>query len=218
MNPLEFIEDILDWLMYWRFNLCLVGGIALGVIGMMWTPDGVLQWVVLGFWVVPVAAAIVEPAYLPLGLGMSAITGMFALLLVLAWRKDRPKGLLVLPAAFMLALVLYGVHALIPRMESLKSPRPFCDKIVAYCDEGADWAMFRFYRATYVYYTDSFAEVLETERDLAHFMARTNHAVVIMKEKHFNALENPDLKALPIIERANVGSKELVLLANRETP
>ena len=167
---------------------------------------------------IPVAAAIVEPAYLPLGLGMSAITGIFALLLVLAWRKDRPKGLLVLPAAFMLALVLYGVHALIPRMESLKSPRPFCDRIVAYCDEGADWAMFRFYRATYVYYTDSFAEVLETERELAHFMSRTNHAVVIMKEKHFNALENPDLKALPIIERANVGSKELVLIANRETP
>ncbi len=167
---------------------------------------------------IPVAAGVVEPAYLPLGLGMSAITGIFALLLFLAWRKDRPKGLLILPAAFMLTLVLYGVHALIPRMEALKSPRPFCEKIVAYCDEGADWAMFRFYRATYVYYTDSFAEVLDTERELAHFMSRTNHAVVVMKEKHFNALENPDLKALPIIERANVGSKELVLLANRETP
>ncbi len=166
----------------------------------------------------PVASAVVDRSYMSLSLGVSAITGTFAVLLVLAWRKDRPGGLLGLPAAFMAVFVLFGVHALIPRMESLKSPRPFCEEIAKHCDNGADWAMFRFYRAAYVYYTDSFAEVIWGEPELKQFMSRTNLAVVVLGEDYQDVLEDPWLKALPVIARAQVGHRDVVLLANKELP
>ncbi len=176
---------------------------------------GVLAILTIGL---PVTAYFVDRSFLPLSLGLSVITGIFCVLLVLAWRKDRPARMLWLPSAFMAALVLYGVHFLIPRMNDFKSPRPFCDEIVQYCDDGADWAMYRFYRATYVYYTDSFAEVLNTEPELKHYMSRTNFAVVVMEEQHQEQLTDPALVALPIISRAQVGGRELVLVANRDKP
>ena len=166
----------------------------------------------------PVASAVVDRSFLGLSLGMSAITGTFAVLLVLAWRRDRPGSLLALPAAFMAAFVLYGVHALIPRMETLKSPRPFCEEIAKHCDNGADWAMFRFYRAAYVYYTDSYAEVIWGEPELKQFMSRTNLALVVLGEHYQDEIEDPWLKSLPVVSRASVGHRELVLLANRELP
>ncbi len=166
----------------------------------------------------PVASVIVDRSSLPLSLGMSAITGLFTVLLVIAWRKESPGGMLALPAAFMAALVLYGVHALIPRMEAFKSPRPFCEQIAKYCDNGADWAMFHFYRAAYVYYTDSYTEVIWAEPELKQFMSRTNLAVVVMEEDVQQVLEDPWLKALPVILRAQVGHRDVVLLANREAP
>ncbi len=166
----------------------------------------------------PVASAVVDRSFLGLSLGMSAITGTFAVLLVLAWRRDRPGWLLGLPAAFMALFVLYGVHALIPRMESLKSPRPFCEEIAKHCDNGADWAMFRFYRAAYVYYTDSYAEVIWGEPELKQFMSRTNLALVVLGEHYQDEIEDPWLKSLPVVSRATVGHRELVLLANRELP
>ncbi len=166
----------------------------------------------------PVAAAIVEPKYLGLSLGLSSISGVFAVLLIVAWRKDRPGAMLFLPAALMGALVFFGVHFLIPQAEALKSPRPFCEEIVKYCDDGADWAMYRFYRAAYVYYTDSFARVIESEQELKQFMARDNQAIVVMPAKLHAKLESKRLSAMPVIARTQIGHRKLVLLANREMP
>ena len=52
MNPFEIIDDIIDWLLYWRFNLCFFGGLGIGVLCIVATPEGNWQWVAFGFWAI----------------------------------------------------------------------------------------------------------------------------------------------------------------------
>ena len=166
----------------------------------------------------PVAAGIFFRPFLALSIGASVITGTFAALLLAAWRKDRPAALLFLPAAFMTAFLVFGVHVLIPSLNVFKSPRPFCNEIVTRLDQGGDWAMFKFYRAAYVYYTDSFAKVINTERELKAFMARPTFSMAAMVAPEHAKLEDPELAALPIIVRGQVGHRKVVLIANRDAP
>ena len=49
-------------------------------------------------------------------------------------------------------------------------------------------------------------------------MSRTNLAVVVLGEDYQDVLEDPWLKALPVIARAQVGHRDVVLLANKELP
>ena len=136
----------------------------------------------------PVMAGIFFKPWFTAALGVSVITGSFAVLLWLARRKNQARRLLFLPAIFMLVATLYSVHVLIPKMEFYKSPRPFCEEIVANLDRGGQWAMYRFYRAAYVYYTDSFCTVLNSESELEAFLKQPTLSLVVLKEKHYQQL------------------------------
>ncbi len=54
-------------------------------------------------------------------------------------------------------------------------------------------------------------------KKLTQFMARDNQAIVVMPAKIHTSPESPKLAAMPVIARAQVGHRKLVLLANRET-
>jgi 4-amino-4-deoxy-L-arabinose transferase-like glycosyltransferase len=153
---------------------------------------GILALATIGL---PLVAGIFFKSWLPAALGVSIITGAFSVLLWLARRRGQVRRLLFLPAAFMLVATLYSVHVLIPKMEFYKSPRPFCEEIVANLDRGGQWAMYRFYRAAYVYYTDSFCEVLKSEPELAAYLKQPRLSMVVLKEKHYETL--PDVNDAP---------------------
>jgi 4-amino-4-deoxy-L-arabinose transferase-like glycosyltransferase len=162
----------------------------------------------------PVATGIYFKQELGLAIGMGVIAGIFALLIGFAWREKRPQQLMLLPAGFMLVFIIYGVHFLIPRMEAYKSPRPFCDEIVTRVEKGADWAMYQFYRAIYVYYTDSFAKVLKTEEELNRFLDRPNQSIVALPESGYHRLSE-NLKAKShIIYQRKIGHRPMVLISN----
>jgi hypothetical protein len=139
-------------------------------------------------------------------------------LLFLAWRRDCPHGMLFLPALFMVALVLYGVHVLVPRAEAYKSPRPFCEEIVQRIEQGGRWCMFRFYRAAYVYYTDSFTTMIEHEHELRAFLRSPVFSMVVMEEKEFDRMKDAALRGLPVLARRQIGHRTVVLVANRAEP
>lgn len=162
----------------------------------------------------PVATGIYFKPWFVLALGFSAITGIFAILLWFACRKKQVQQLLLLPAGFMLVFIIYSVHFLIPKLEEYKSPRPFCDEIVKRVDKGADWAMYQFYRAAYVYYTDSFANVLETEEELHRFLDQTTRSIVAMPENGYDNL-NANLKNKSyVIYKRKIGHRPMVLVSN----
>lgn len=122
---------------------------------------------------------------------------------------------MLLPAGFMLVFIIYAVHFLIPKMEAYKSPRLFCEEITKRVEKGADWAMYQFYRAAYVYYTDSFTKVLNTEEELNRFLNQPNRSVVAMREREYQNL-NESLKAKSyLIYQRKIGHRPMVLISNQ---
>jgi len=164
---------------------------------------------------VPVAAGIYLKHGFSLAIGMSAIAGIFALLIWFAWRKKQAQQLMLLPAGFMLVFIIYGVHFFIPKMEEYKSPRLFCEEITKRVEKGADWAMYQFYRAAYVYYTDSFTKVLNTEEELNRFLNQPNRSIIAMRESGYQNL-NESLKAKSyLIYQRKIGHRPMVLISNQ---
>ena len=134
----------------------------------------------------------------------------------LAWRRRQALPMLFLPALVVLVMTVYSVHALVPKMEHFKSPRPFCEKVREQLDRGGQWAMYRFYRAAYVYYTDSFAKELEDEQALKDYLAQPTLSLVVMKEKEYNRLKDDLAGKAFVVIRDQIGHRPMILIANQE--
>ena len=164
----------------------------------------------------PVGTHLYYKDFFGVALGVSAVMATFGILLWFAWRKNQPRRLILLPAAFIVVFIIFAVHVLIPKLEEYKSPRQFCDVIVDQMEEGADWAMYKFYRAIYVYYTDSFVKVIETEQELKHFLDRPNRAVVAMREEEYRKLTELITESTTVLRREQIGRKPMILISNRK--
>jgi 4-amino-4-deoxy-L-arabinose transferase-like glycosyltransferase len=164
----------------------------------------------------PVFTALYFKTWFMSALGVSIIAGFFAVLQWLAYHGRQVRRLLFMPAVFMLIFTLYSVHVLIPKAEYYKSPRAFCEEIVTHLDRGGQWAMYRFYRAAYVYYTDSFCTVLKNESDLKTYLDQPKLSLVVMKEKHYKGLADSLKKKTYLIAKQQIGHRPMVLLANQK--
>jgi hypothetical protein len=49
MAWLEFLLFLLDWVTYWRFNLCFLGGGIIAIMAYNAIPYDPLRWIVAGF-------------------------------------------------------------------------------------------------------------------------------------------------------------------------
>jgi 4-amino-4-deoxy-L-arabinose transferase-like glycosyltransferase len=164
----------------------------------------------------PVATGIFFKQWFWAAVGVSVITGICAVLLWAAWRRNQARRLMFLPAALMLVFTLYAVHVLIPKMEYFKSPRPFCAEITARLAKGGQWAMYKFYRAAYVYYTDSFCQVLENENELQAFLDLPTRSLVVMRERQYTHLSDALKAATQLVFKQHIGHRAVVLISNRK--
>ena len=164
----------------------------------------------------PVSTGIFFKKWFMVAMGVSVITGICAVLLWYAWRRNQARPLLLLPAAFILMFTLYAVHVLIPKMEFYKSPRPFCGEITARLEKGGQWAMYKFYRAAYVYYTDSFCKVLDSEGELQTFLDQPTLSLVVMKEKRYTHLSDALRARTHLVFKQHIGHRAMVLVSNRK--
>ena len=136
------------------------------------------------------------------------------------WRTGDPDGLrwicLSAHQGFANAQYLYGVHLVIPKMEDYKSPRPFCEEIKTRLEQGADWAMYNFYRAVYVYYTDSLVDVIMTKEKLIEFLDRPTKSLVAMREWEYNRLDENIKSKMHLIYKRQIGHRPMVLVSNQK--
>jgi 4-amino-4-deoxy-L-arabinose transferase-like glycosyltransferase len=174
-----------------------------------------LGFMALATLALPVATGIFFKEWFMAALGVSVLTGICAVLLWTAWRRNQARRLLFLPAAFMLVFTLYAVQVLVPKMEFYKSPRPFCEQITARLTAGGQWAMYKLYRAAYVYYTDSFCKVLEDEKELQAFLDQPTLSLVVMREKQYKHLNDALRAKTHLVYRQHVGHRAMVLISNR---
>lgn len=165
----------------------------------------------------PVAAWILGREWLIPALGLSVVTATFSGCTFRAWRRDRPQQLVLLPVAFMLVLVLYGVHVLLPRAEPYKSVRAYCEVVRSHLDRDPDmaWGMYKSYRAVYVYYADHFTTKLSEEEELEAFLSQPNPTLVIVQARHYDKLKDTLLADAEILDKRQIGSRDLVLVTRR---
>jgi len=175
-----------------------------------------LGFMALATLALPAATGIFFKEWFGAALGVSVITGTCAALLWLAWRRNQARRLLFLPAALILVFTLYAVHVLIPKMEYYKSPRPFGAEIATRLATGGQWAMYKFYRAAYVYYADSFCKVLENENELRAFLDQPALSLVVMKEKQYTRLSDAFKATTQLVFKQNIGHRAMVLVSNRK--
>ena len=68
--------------------------------------------------------------------------------------------------------------------------RAFCAEITSRLNKGAQWEMYRYCRAAYVYYTDSFTSVLHNQKQLEAFLDRPGLAIVATPQKEFDKVKD----------------------------
>jgi 4-amino-4-deoxy-L-arabinose transferase-like glycosyltransferase len=164
----------------------------------------------------PIGTAIYLKTWFWAVLGVSVIIGICAALMGSAWRRRQVVPMLFMPAIMVLVMTVYSVHTLVPKMEVFKSPRPFCEEIKFYLARGGQWAMYRFYRAAYVYYTDSFTKELEDRQALEDFLAQPTLSLVAMKERDYNGLKDALAGKAFLVTKDQIGHRPMVLIANQE--
>jgi len=174
-----------------------------------------LGFMVLATIALPVATGIFFKEWFWASLGVSAATGICAVLIWLAWQRNQARSLLYLPAAFVLVFTLIAVHALIPKMEIYKSPRPFCEQISARLAKGGQWAMYKLYRSAYVYYTGSFCKVLEDENELQAFLDQPDLSLVVMRQRQYTGLSDGLKAKTQLVFKDHIGHRAMVLISNR---
>lgn len=174
-----------------------------------------------GFWLVvaiaaPVAAGRKDPDWLLPALGVSAVALASALVTVVAWRRENRQLLAVLPAASVLVMVLYGVHAIIPLVDTVKTVRPYSEHIAQLLDErpGTAWGMYRTYRARFIYYADHFTEALQEEAELREFVERPGPQLLVVRKREYEDLRDSLLAAYTVLDYRKIGSRKILLLSN----
>lgn len=72
----------------------------------------------------------------------------------------------------------------------------------------------KYYRAAYVYYTDSFCKVLENENELQTFLDQPDLSLVVMREKQYTRLSDALKAKTHLIFQDHIGNRAMVLISN----
>ncbi len=165
----------------------------------------------------PLAAGNRNPEWVQPALVVSLLAVLLAIALVVAWRRERPQLFVLAPVAFVLVMIVYSAHVLIPLADSEKTVRPYSEYLRQEIDRvpGTRWGMFRTYRARYVYYADQFTADLRQDEELESFMAAPDRAIVVIRARDYDRLQDAFLADTHVLDYREIGSRKLYLISNR---
>ena len=135
--------------------------------------------------------------------------------MIRAWRKDLPRQLVLMPFAFVLVLVLYSVHSIIPLVDREKTVKPYSEGIsrILADNPGTAWGMYRSYRARFIYYADRFTSDLKDEEGLQDFLKRSESVLLVVRGRDYDAMKHGTLAELTVLDRRQIGSRDLVMVS-----
>jgi len=175
-----------------------------------------IVWILLAIGIPFVAGKRNEEWVLP-ALGISLVAAGFAVASFVAWRRERPQQLVVMPALFVLATVLYSVHAVIPLVDQVKTVRPYSEYIGSLLDEEPEtaWGMYRTYRARFIYYADHFTTELKDEAELRAFLEQPGPLLIVVRGREYDKLQDGLLADTTLLDRRRIGSRDLALVSRK---
>lgn len=150
-------------------------------------------------------------------LGVSLLAAGFAVASIVAWRRERPQALVIMPALFVLATLLYSVHVVIPLVDQEKTVRPYSEYIRSLLDEDPEtaWGMYRTYRARFIYYADHFTTEIKDENELQAFLQQSGPLLIVVRGREYDKLKDSLLANTILLDRRRIGSRDLALVSRK---
>ena len=76
--------------------------------------------------------------------------------------------------------------------------------------------MYKFFRAVYVYYANSFCTVLETEKELKNFLDQKELSLVVMREQDYRKIKDTLGIKTYVLFKDRVGHRSMFLISNQK--
>lgn len=156
------------------------------------------------------------PLNFPASLTMSITAAAGAILAIIMLYLKRPLHALLTTFIFTLLTFSLAKELVIPIVNELKSSKPLCQKANDIMQPNDTWAIYGFFRPTYLYYTDrNHIEVIRDVNTLNSLLASTNRVLLVIQEKHFKRVEGELASPVYVIDNDNVGHRKILLVSNK---
>ncbi|HHT9124803.1 MAG TPA: phospholipid carrier-dependent glycosyltransferase [Candidatus Brocadiia bacterium] len=129
------------------------------------------------------------------------------------------KPLHALMTTFLFTLLTFSLakELVIPVINDEKSSKSLCQKASNIMRTNDVWAIYGFFKPTYLYYTDrNRIEVIQDVSALNSLLASTNRVLLVIQEKDFKKVVNEITSPVHILEKDGVGHRKILLVSNKK--
>ncbi|HHT9132316.1 MAG TPA: ArnT family glycosyltransferase [Candidatus Tripitaka californicus] len=163
-----------------------------------------------------VAVALFEGGRLPdPALGLSLVVAGMLIAVYLAYRASQVK---LLFGVILLVLSVYQAiycQFLLPLQNNANSDRPLCQKLLGIMEPGAKWAVYKYYRPSFTYYTHTFPGSIYMEEQFTALLSSREKVYCLLGEADYRGLGASVYKVAEIPNPREKGPPSFVLVSNR---
>lgn len=177
-------------------------------------------FVILGI-ILPIYILKHFPGEFPSSLAIAITVAGGAILAIVLLYLKRPFHALLTTFLFTLLTFSLAKELVIPIINDEKSSKSFCQKANDIMQPNDTWAIYGFFKPTYLYYTDrNHIEVIHNISTLNSLLASINRVLLVIQEKDFKRVRSELTSPVHILEKDGVGHRKILLVSNlpRTTP
>jgi len=148
-------------------------------------------------------------------LGLSLVVAGMLIAVYLAYRASQVK---LLFGVILLVLSVYQAiycQFLLPLQNNANSDRPLCQKLLGIMEPGAKWAVYKYYRPSFTYYTHTFPGNIYMEEHLTALLSSREKVYCLLGEADYRGLGSSVYKVAEIPNPRGKGPPSFVLVSNR---
>ncbi|MBI5125387.1 MAG: hypothetical protein HZA70_04055, partial [Planctomycetes bacterium] len=163
-----------------------------------------------------VAVALFAGGRLPYpALGLSLVVASMLIAVYLAYRASQVK--LLFGVILLVLSVCQAIYCqfLLPLQNNANSDRPLCQKLLGIMEPGAKWAVYKYYRPSFTYYTHTFPGNIYREEQLTALLSSGEKVYCLLGEADYRGLGSSVYKVAEIPNPREKGPPSLVLVSNR---
>ncbi|OHB93649.1 MAG: hypothetical protein A3E19_06580 [Planctomycetes bacterium RIFCSPHIGHO2_12_FULL_52_36] len=148
-------------------------------------------------------------------LGLSLVVAGMLIALYLAYRASQVR--LLFGVILLVLSVCQAIYYqfLLPLQNNANSDRPLCQKLLGIMEPGAKWAVYKYYRPSFTYYTHTFPGNIYMEEHLTALLSSREKVYCLLGEADYRGLGSSVYKVAEIPNPREKGPPSFVLVSNR---
>lgn len=162
----------------------------------------------------PIYARLFLKEFFLISLPLSLVVFIMSLFSLFAYPRGKSLSFLIIIFMIGFCVVYFSKYA-IPKIEPRESFKPFSMKIKTLLGPEQKWAMYRYFRCGFIFYTGSYARLIGHEEKLNGFLNSSKRVFVLLKEKDYDRIKDSINSPLYIVLKDKVARKDILLISNR---